>query len=69
FEKTLISLLAKANVKADYTFAQPRGVETIGEPIRLSKVDGLEAKLTFTPLGLFTAKLTWNQLPDKRVQY
>ena len=67
--KLFKTILAKANVKAEHTFAQPRGVETIGEPIRLSKVDGLEAKLTFTPLGLFTAKLTWNQLPDKRVQY
>ncbi|WP_429714977.1 transglycosylase domain-containing protein [Bacillus rhizoplanae] len=63
------TILAKANVQEENKFVQPRGVETIGMPIRLSKVDGLEAKLTFTPLGLFTAKLTWNQLPDKRVQY
>lgn len=63
------TILAKVNVQGEKKFAQPRGVETIGMPIRLSKVDGLEAKLTFTPLGLFTAKLTWNQLSDKRVQY
>lgn len=63
------TILGKVNVQGETKFVQPRGVETIGMPIRLSKVDGLEAKLTFTPLGLFTAKLTWNQLPDKRVQY
>lgn len=67
--KLFKTILAKANVQGEKKFVQPRGVETIGMPIRLSKVDGLEAKLTFTPLGLFTAKLTWNQLPDKRVQY
>ncbi|MGG2066775.1 PBP1A family penicillin-binding protein [Bacillus sp. S14(2024)] len=67
--KLFKTILAKVNVQDEKKFVQPRGVETIGMPIRLSKVDGLEAKLTFTPLGLFTAKLTWNQLPDKRVQY
>ncbi|MGG0238177.1 transglycosylase domain-containing protein [Bacillus rhizoplanae] len=67
--KLFKTILAKVNVQAEKKFVQPRGVETIGMPIRLSKVDGLEAKLMFTPLGLFTAKLTWNQLSDKRVQY
>ncbi|MCP1122772.1 PBP1A family penicillin-binding protein [Bacillus sp. 3103sda1] len=67
--KLFKTILAKVNVQDEKNFVQPRGVETIGMPIRLSKVDGLEAKLMFTPLGLFTAKLTWNQLPDKRVQY
>lgn len=67
--KLFKTILAKVNVQGEKKFVQPRGVETIGMPIRLSKVDGLEAKLMFTPLGLFTAKLTWNQLPDKRVQY
>ncbi|CAM4086145.1 penicillin-binding protein [Bacillus manliponensis] len=63
------SILTKANVQVQETFQQPRGVETIGRPIRLSKLKDFEAKLSFTPFSLFTAKLTWTPLFDKRIEY
>lgn len=63
------SILTKANVQGKETFKQPRGVETIGKPIRLSKVKDFKAKLSFTPFSLFTAKLKWKPLFDKRIEY
>lgn len=63
------SILTKANVHGKKTFKQPYGVETIGKPIRLSKVKDFRVKLSFTPFGLFTAKLTWKPLFDKRIEY
>ncbi|KEK24915.1 transglycosylase domain-containing protein [Bacillus gaemokensis] len=62
-------ILTKANVQDKTSFTQPKGVETIGRPIRLSKMDNLKAKLFFSPLGLFTMKLSWNPLPDNRILY
>ncbi|SDZ08648.1 PBP1A family penicillin-binding protein [Bacillus sp. 166amftsu] len=62
-------ILTKANVQDDSNFKKPKGVETIGTPIRLSKIENIEAKLSFSPFGLFTMKLNWKPLQDKRVIY
>ncbi|MDM5153754.1 PBP1A family penicillin-binding protein [Bacillus sp. DX1.1] len=63
------TILKKANVQDKQSFSQPKGVETIGRPIRLRKLDKVEVKLSFSPFGLFTAKLQWNSLSDKRIAY
>lgn len=62
-------ILTKANVQDQHSFKQPKGVETIGRPIRLHKIDNIAAKLSFSPFGLFTAKISWIPLPDKRIVY
>lgn len=62
-------ILTKANIQDNMKFKQPKGVETIGKPIRLSKIENIEAKLSFSPFGLFTTKLSWTPLSDKRVIY
>ncbi|PDY45920.1 transglycosylase domain-containing protein [Bacillus pseudomycoides] len=62
-------ILTKANVQDNSNFKRPKGVETIGKPIRLSKIENVEAQLSFSPFSLFTAKLHWTPLPDKRVVY
>ncbi|WP_416828674.1 transglycosylase domain-containing protein [Ectobacillus polymachus] len=67
--KLFKKILTSSHVETDTAFAMPDGVENIGEPIRLAKVTNVHAKLTFTPFGLFTVKLTWNPLSDSRVQY
>ncbi|WP_051317244.1 PBP1A family penicillin-binding protein [Bacillus panaciterrae] len=67
--KLFKKILTSAHTEAFASFKKPKGVKNVGEPIRLEKLESVQAKLTFTPLGLFTAKLTWKPLADKRIQY
>lgn len=62
-------ILTSSHAETQTAFTMPDGVENIGEPIRLAKLTNVEAKLTFTPIGLFTVNITWNPLADSRVQY
>ncbi|WP_242142130.1 MULTISPECIES: transglycosylase domain-containing protein [unclassified Bacillus cereus group] len=62
-------ILTKAHVQDKEKFKRPKGVATISKPIHLRKIEHLEAKLSFHPFGLFTAKLSWKPLPDKRIMY
>ncbi len=36
---------------------KPEGVETIGAPIRLRKIEDVKMKLSFSPFGLFKSKI------------
>ena len=62
-------VLTDAHAEVFAKFPQPKDVENVEEPIRLDKLENVRVKLVFTPFGLFTAKVTWTPLPDKRVQY
>ena len=48
---------------------KPEGVETIGAPIRLHRIENVKMKLSFSPFGLFKTKLSWTPLPDERIMY
>ncbi|HDR7382007.1 penicillin-binding protein [Bacillus toyonensis] len=67
--KLFKKILTKANVEQKEKFMQPEGVETIGAPIRLRKIEDVKMKLSFSPFGLFKAKLSWTPLPDERIMY
>lgn len=62
-------ILTKANIQDKASFHRPKGVETIGLPIRLDKIQNVEAKLAFSPFGLFAMKLSWTPLSDERIMY
>ncbi|MBO9128722.1 PBP1A family penicillin-binding protein [Bacillus sp. 165] len=62
-------ILTASQVKPLEMFVKPKGVMDVEKPIRLERVTDLKAKWTFTPLGLFTVKLTWTPPQDKRIQY
>ncbi|WP_188388774.1 transglycosylase domain-containing protein [Priestia taiwanensis] len=63
------NILSEIDADATPAFAKPDDVEELDAPIRLDLLKDVEADLTFTPLGLFTAKITWTPLPDERVEY
>lgn len=67
--KLFKKILTKANVEQKEQFRKPEGVETIGAPIRLRKIEDVKMKLAFSPFGLFKAKLSWTPLPDERIMY
>lgn len=67
--KLFKKILTKANVEHKEKFMKPEGVETIGAPIRLRKIEDVKMKLSFSPFGLFKAKLSWTPLPDNRIMY
>ncbi len=67
--KLFKKILTKANVEQKEKFMRPEGVETIGAPIRLRKIEDVKMKLSFSPFGLFKAKLSWTPLPDERIMY
>ena len=56
--KLFKKILTKANVEQKEQFMKPEGVETIGAPIRLRKIENVKMKLAFSPFGLFKAKLS-----------
>ncbi|MFC5775311.1 transglycosylase domain-containing protein [Ectobacillus antri] len=62
-------ILMNTEAEAFASFEKPDGVKQVGEPIRMTSLKEAQMRVTFTPLGLFTAKITWNPLSDKRVQY
>jgi penicillin-binding protein 2A len=62
-------VLSKLDGNAQPAFAKPDDVEELEPPIYLHEVNDVEADLTFTPLGLFTVKLTWTPSKDERVEY
>ncbi|MDM5192454.1 PBP1A family penicillin-binding protein [Bacillus hominis] len=67
--KLFKKILTRANVEQKEKFMQPEGVETIGAPIRLRKIEDVKMKLSFSPFGLFKTKLSWTPLPDERIMY
>ncbi len=67
--KLFKKILTKANVEHKEKFMKPEGVETIGAPIRLRKIEDVKMKLSFSPFGLFKAKLSRTPLPDNRIMY
>ncbi|MFX3625190.1 MAG: transglycosylase domain-containing protein [Ectobacillus sp.] len=62
-------ILTNSDVEAFASFSKPKGVKTVDSPIRLGKIEHIQAKLSFSPFYLFTVKLAWKPLPDKRIQY
>ncbi|PGX07821.1 MULTISPECIES: transglycosylase domain-containing protein [Bacillus] len=67
--KLFKKILTKANVEHKEKFMKPEGVETIGAPIRLRRIEDVKMKLSFSPFGLFKTKLSWTPLPDERIMY
>ncbi len=56
-QNCLRKILTKANVEHKEKFMKPEGVETIGAPIRLRKIEDVKMKLSFSPFGLFKSKI------------
>ncbi|MDQ0232216.1 transglycosylase domain-containing protein [Metabacillus malikii] len=67
--KLFKDILTTANIDKNVTFKKPKNVKDLENPIRVEKIEQVQAKYTFTPLGLITLTLEWEEPKDKRVEY
>lgn len=51
------------------TFKKPHDVKELKPPVRLAKINDLEASLILGGKGLMSVKLEWTGIDDERVQY
>ncbi|AZB42250.1 PBP1A family penicillin-binding protein [Bacillus sp. FJAT-42376] len=62
-------ILSESESLPKTAFAVPKGAEDLEDPIRLKKLNDVEANYAFEPLGLITVSLNWKKQEDPRVVY
>lgn len=67
--KLFKDILTTAKWDQEVAFKVPKGVDDLESPIRLEEIKQVQAKYTFTPLGLLTLTLEWDAAKDERVEY
>ncbi|MDA1476013.1 transglycosylase domain-containing protein [Bacillus changyiensis] len=61
-------ILKQSNQK-HISFKKPEGIKDLERPIHLKDLVTVNADYSFTPLGLVTVSLTWQEQEDKRAEY
>jgi len=62
-------ILREAGREPTTEFEKPKNIADLDSPIELEPISNLKSKVSFSPFGLFSVKLTWKVPTDERQQY